>query len=94
MIVTVRKSSDKQDVQRLIQQLTLKGIEVNYSEGNTHIVLGLVGDTTGVDITWIRSFQFVQDVTRVAAPYKKANRQFHPEDTIVDVLAYLRRLHE
>lgn len=85
MIVTVKKYSEKQNVERLIQQLTLKGLEVNYSEGEHHIVLGLVGDTTGVDITWIRSFDFVQDVTRVAAPYKKANRQFHPEDTIVDV---------
>ena len=64
MIVTVRKNSEKQNVERLIQQLTLKGLEVNYSEGEHHIVLGLVGDTTGVDITWIRSFDFVQEVTR------------------------------
>lgn len=85
MILTVKKSAEQQQLQRLMDQLSKKGLELNYSEGENFIVLGLVGDTTALDINWLKSFEFVQEVTRVAAPYKKANRMFHPEDSIIDV---------
>lgn len=85
MILTVKKSVEQQQLQRLMNQLSKKGLELNYSEGENFIVLGLVGDTTALDIHWLKSFEFVQEVTRVAAPYKKANRMFHPEDSIIDV---------
>lgn len=85
MILTINKHSEKQEIERLMDQLTKKGLELNYSEGENFIVLGLVGDTSALDVNWLRSFHFVEEVTRVAAPYKKANRMFHPEDSIIDV---------
>ena len=85
MILTVKKSSQEKDLNSLIKQLEAKGLQINYSQGIDHIVIGLVGDTSSVDEDWLRSFEFVEAVTRVAAPYKKANRLFHPEDSIIDV---------
>lgn len=85
MILTVKKNAKQPELERLMKQLTDKGLELNYSEGSNFIVLGLVGDTTALDVDWLKSFEFVQDVTRVAAPYKKANRMFHPEDSVIDV---------
>ncbi len=85
MILTVKKNSDKLSVDRLIDQLSARGLEINYSEGENFIVLGLVGDTTALDVNWLKSFDFVEEVTRVAAPYKKANRMFHPEDSVIMV---------
>ena len=85
MIVTVKKDSEKSEIERLKKQLSEKGVEINYSEGESYIVMGLVGDTTELDINWIKGFTCVQDVNRVQAPYKKASRMFHPEDSIIDV---------
>ena len=48
-------------------------------------IVGLVGDTTRVDMDLIRALEIVEDVRRILEPYKSANRKFHPADTIVDV---------
>ena len=53
-------------------------------KGDNSNVFGLVGDTTVVDETQIAVNPFVDTITRVSAPYKKVNRLFHPEDTVVD----------
>ena len=55
------------------------------SEGEKSTVIGLVGDTSKVDIDLLRSLEIVEAVTRIQEPYKNANRKFHPDDTIVDV---------
>ena len=85
MIVTIKKNTPKQEVERLMQQLTNRGLKMYYTEGNNYDVIGLLGDVTAVDITWLKSFVFVQNVARLAEPYKLASRLFHPEDTVVDV---------
>ena len=85
MILTVKKDCDRNELQRLMNQLEKKGLELNFSEGANYIVLGLVGDTTALDVDWLKSFTCVKEVTRVQAPYKKANRLFHPEDSVIDV---------
>ncbi len=85
MILTVKKDCDRNELQRLMNQLEKKGLELNFSEGTNYIVLGLVGDTTALDVDWLKSFVCVKEVTRVQAPYKKANRLFHPEDSVIDV---------
>ena len=74
MILLIRNSAEKQDKERLIKLL----------EDNTTI-LGLVGDTSKLDIDLISALDIVEDVKRVQEPYKNANRKFHPEDTVVKV---------
>ena len=62
-----------------------QGVSIHYSKGIDHTILGIVGDTTLVDVEKIRSNQIVENVLHVQEPYKKANRLFHPDDTIIDV---------
>lgn len=85
MIVTVKKNADEKSLNQLIQSFIAKGLQVNDSVGSDYHILGLIGDTTVLDEKSIKANPIVDDVTRIAAPYKKANRLFHPEDTIIDV---------
>ena len=65
MILTVEKNTEQQQLQHLISLLEKRGLEINFSEGQNFIVLGLVGDTTALDVEWLKSFDFVREVTRV-----------------------------
>ena len=85
MIITLKKDTPEQEAQSIVQGLVKQGVEVNRIHGTDYDVFGLVGDTTRVDEKSIRANPYVDDVTRIAAPYKKANRLFHPQDTVVDV---------
>lgn len=85
MIVTIKPNSNPVQVKRLTKWITDLGLDVHVSEGEKSTVIGLVGDTSKVDIDLIRSLDIVEAVTRIQEPYKNANRKFHPEDTIVDV---------
>ena len=85
MIISLKKNTPEVEVQSFIQVLENLGVEVNRIQGADYDVFGLVGDTTRVDEKMIRANPYVDEVTRIAAPYKKANRLFHPQDTVVDV---------
>ena len=85
MIITIRKSAPEIEVEKLIHELESLGIEVTYLVGENHDILGLVGDTASLDDKRIQANDAVHKVTRLTAPYKLANRLFHPEDTVVDV---------
>ena len=85
MIVTVKKNAAQNLIDELIQSFRDQGFQVNDSLGSDYHILGLIGDTTSLDEKKIKANPIVDEVTRIAAPYKKANRLFHPEDTIVDV---------
>ena len=61
------------------------GVKVNAWYGEHSTVLGLLGDTAAVDIEYIGAQDIVQSVKRVQEPYKKANRKFHPDDTVIDL---------
>lgn len=85
MIITIKKSAPKQEVERLIKELEKHGVQITRVVGETHDVLGLVGDTAKLDEKRIMANSAVRNVTRIAAPYKLANRLFHPEDSVIDV---------
>ena len=85
MIISLKKNTPEAEVQSFVKSLEKLGVEVNRIHGTDYDVFGLVGDTTRVDEKTIRANPYVDEVTRIAAPYKKANRLFHPEDTVVDV---------
>lgn len=85
MIVVIKKSSDKKQLDNLTNWIKSLGLNVHVSTGENSTIVGLVGDTSKVDIDLVRSLDIVESVTRVQEPYKNANRKFHPEDTIVDV---------
>ena len=85
MIITLKKDAPKEEVNKLIHTFENKGLSVTMIHGDNYNVFGLVGDTSRVDEKLVKAHPFVENVTRIAAPYKKANRLFHPADTIVDV---------
>ena len=83
MIVILKHGHDSDQLESLIAWLREKDITVHTSIGEAHTILGLVGDTSKLDIDLIAALDIVEDVKRVQEPYKNANRKFHPEDTVV-----------
>ncbi len=85
MIAVVKSGVSKEQINNLIDWFKSQGLKVHISEGDFKTVLGLVGDTTKIDIDLLKGLDIIESVTRISEPYKKANRKFHPDDTIVDV---------
>ena len=85
MIIIVKNNGSKKQLDNLTDWIKSMGLDIHYSKGETSTVLGVIGDTSKVDIDLLRSLDIVENVTRIQEPYKKANRKFHPEDTIIDV---------
>lgn len=85
MIVVLKKNvnEDKQD--NLINWLKSLGLGIHVSNGEYQTVLGLIGDTSKVDIDLIGSLDIVDSVKRVSEPFKCCNRKFHPEDSVISV---------
>lgn len=85
MIVIVKQNACPQQVENLKKELEGLGLQIHFSKGVNTTLMGLVGDTTKIDIGKIESLDIVEEVKRIQEPYKKANRKFHPENTVVDV---------
>ncbi|MCR5484865.1 MAG: 3-deoxy-7-phosphoheptulonate synthase [Clostridiales bacterium] len=85
MIVILKENYDKEQLNSLEKWLKSMNLSMQISNGFHQTVLGLVGDTSGIDEDLIKALDIVEDVKRVQEPYKKANRKFHPKDTVVDV---------
>ena len=85
MIVILKENPDRDQLAGFIAWLEEKGIQVHTSVGENHTILGLIGDTSKVDIDLISALDIVADFKRVQEPYKNANRKFHPHDTVVRV---------
>ena len=85
MIITLKKETPQPEIDRLIHSLESQGVQVNMISGTHYNVFGLVGDTARVDEKRLLANDWVDEVTRIAAPYKLANRMFHPQDSVIDV---------
>ncbi len=85
MIITMKKTAPQAEADKIVKNLEAKGLSVTLIRGTDYNVFGVVGDTTGVDEKIIAANPYVDNVQRVAAPYKRANRLFHEADTVVDV---------
>ncbi|MBR3720081.1 MAG: 3-deoxy-7-phosphoheptulonate synthase [Firmicutes bacterium] len=85
MIVVLKHNVQEEKRDQLVEWLQEQGLTVHISQGDYQTVLGLVGDTTRVDMDLIESLGIVDSVKRITDPFKKSNRKFHPDDTIVEV---------
>ncbi len=72
-------------MEHLIEWLKARNLDVHISHGHDYTILGLIGDTSKVDMELLSSLDIVESVQRVSGPYKQCNRQFHPEDTVISV---------
>ncbi len=61
------------------------GLQINDSKGSDTHILGLIGDTKAIAESWVLANPVVETCRRVSEPYKKANRKFHPDDSVIDV---------
>ena len=85
MIAILKSGTTLSQRQHLVDWLKAMNLDVHISEGAEVTVLGLVGDTSRVDMDLLKSLEMVESVKRVSEPYKQANRKFHPKDTVVEV---------
>jgi 3-deoxy-7-phosphoheptulonate synthase len=85
MIVILKPQTEQNEIDKITESLESKGVQVNPVIGKELMILGLVGDTSNLDPTQIEANRNVERVMHVAEPFKKANKLFHPEPTIIDV---------
>ena len=85
MIVVLKNGVEKEKHDQLMDWLKGQGLNIHVSHGVYQTVLGLVGDTSRIDMDLIGSLGIVDSVTRVTEPFKCCNRKFHPDDTVVQV---------
>ncbi len=85
MIIIIKQNFEEKQLDNLVKWVKSQGLEVDLSRGDHSTVMGLIGDTSKIDIDLVRSLDIVENVRRIQEPFKSANRKFHPEDTIVDV---------
>ena len=83
MIVILKKTAERQQVELFENWLRSMGLELHKSVGENHTIIGLVGDTSRVDMESILALDIVETVKRIQEPYKNANRKFHEEDTVI-----------
>lgn len=85
MIAILKDGTTAEQTEHLISWLQKMNLDVHVSEGAHVTVLGLIGDTSRVDMELLSSLEIVDSVKRVSEPFKQANRKFHPVDSIIEV---------
>ena len=85
MVVILKPKTSKEEIRKLTEDLESRGVTVNPVIGTELIILGLVGDTSKIDPCYIEANPYVERVMHVQEPFKKANRMFHPQDSIIDI---------
>ena len=84
MIISTKKGTPKEELEKIVEKFEKQGLDVTLITGKDYNVFGLVGDTTKIDERDVLANPWIDNVTRVSAPYKRANRLFHPADSIID----------
>ena len=83
MIAVLKQGTTPEQTEHLIKWLKNMSLDVHLSQGKEVTILGLVGDTSRVDIELLKSLEIVATVKRVSEPFKQANRKFHPNDSVI-----------
>ena len=85
MIVILKHNAPEEKIYAFCRELEAMGFQINDSVGSDTHILGLIGDTKALSESWLLANPIVDSCRRVSEPYKKANRKFHPDDTVVEV---------
>lgn len=86
MVIVLKDNASKQQVNDLVNWLESYNVKTNFVEGVHSNIIGLIGDTVHIDIEAVQANECVEKVQRVQEPYKNANRKFHPDNTVLDIL--------
>ncbi len=85
MILILKENYDKKQMENLANWLKERNIEIHLSEGIHTTIMGLIGDTSSLDIDMLSTLEIVEKAKRIQEPFKNANRKFHPIDTVIKV---------
>ena len=85
MIAVLKNGVTKAQRDKLIEWIEAHNVRVQVTEGEYQTIIGLIGDTSRIDIGLLASLEIVEKASRVSEPFKSASRRFHPDDTIVEV---------
>ncbi|MGL6106948.1 3-deoxy-7-phosphoheptulonate synthase [Romboutsia sp.] len=85
MVIILKSRNINEGAKKLLQKIKDLGLETSVIEGESKTIIGIVGDTSKLDPSKLEANKEVEKVMYIQEPYKKANRFFHPEDTIVDI---------
>ena len=85
MIAILKHGATPAQTQHLVDWLKTMHLDVHISKGAEVTVLGLIGDTSRIDMELLKSLEMVETVKRVSEPFKQANRKFHPNDTVIEI---------
>lgn len=85
MIIVLKPTATEEQIQEVESMMKDQGFDIFKSSGENHTILGLLGDTKSIESSTLRSKPYIERIVRVNQPYKKASRQFHPLDSIINV---------
>jgi len=83
MIILLKNKADERQIDNLEKWLRSMGYGIHISKGESQTIMGLIGDTSRLDIDVIKSLEIVENVQRIQEPYKNANRKFHADDSVI-----------
>lgn len=85
MILVVNNQANEKEIEDVKKKIRSFGCEVHESKGLNYHILGVVGDTSVIEPGTFQTNIIIDKVISVQEPYKKANRLFHPDNTVVKV---------
>lgn len=85
MVAVLKPGATPQQIDNLTEWFKSRGLDVHLSVGEFRTILGLIGDTSKIDIELLQGLDMIESVTRITEPFKSANRKFHPDASIIDV---------
>ena len=85
MIAVIKPNTPEEKIEHLKGWIKQQNVDVNVSKGHEYTVLGLIGNTSNIDMDLLGCLDIVESVKRITEPFKQCNRKFHPEDTVVDI---------
>jgi len=85
MIAVIKPGATQQQIENLLSWFQARGLKTDVSEGEFQTIIGLIGDVSSVDVDLVEGLDIVDSVKRVSDPFKRANRKFHPKDTVIDI---------
>lgn len=85
MVIVMKPGTPEQDWKKIKENLEGRGYQINEIVGSGQTILGVIGDTSALDMNMLKVNECVDKVMRVQEPFKRANRSFHPENSVIDV---------
>lgn len=85
MIIVVKKGASQEEVREIVSKIEASGLKAHVSKGEERTIIGAIGDERKLNVTQLEALNGIEKVMPVVKPYKVASREFHPEDTVIDV---------